>query len=143
MTNETMMAVEGEVNARADGCVKLTPHSHHLFLGDTRMTSRQIKALAIGAVFSLFLISAAQAQPASDQATTTEGSANASKQAQKAQKKADRKARREKKNAELSKLEKNGYNPSGDQLRYPQNVQNAEKKANPQGAGVAGPSSAP
>jgi hypothetical protein len=52
-----------------------------------------------------------------------------SKQERKAQKKADSKARRAKKNAELSKLEKNGYNPSGDQSNYPQNLQNAQQKA--------------
>ncbi|NKJ47688.1 hypothetical protein CIC12_13225 [Burkholderia sp. SG-MS1] len=106
------------------------------------MTSRQIKALVFGVTCSLFLLSVAQAQPASDQASTMDSSST-STQAQKATKKAERKARREKKNAELSKLEKKGYNPSGDQLRYPQNVQNAEKKANPQGTGVAVPASAP
>jgi hypothetical protein len=52
-----------------------------------------------------------------------------SKQELKAQKKADSKARRAKKNAELSKLEKNGYNPAGNQTNYPQNLQNAEQKA--------------
>ncbi|WP_250476090.1 DUF4148 domain-containing protein [Caballeronia sp. GAFFF1] len=106
------------------------------------MTFRQIKTLALGVTCLLSLLSVAQAQPASDQASTMDNSAT-STQAQKATKKAERKARREKKNAELSKLEKNGYNPSGDQLRYPQNVQNAEKKANPQGPGVVVPASAP
>ncbi|WP_159833060.1 DUF4148 domain-containing protein [Burkholderia sp. 8Y] len=106
------------------------------------MTSGRIKALSLGLTCSLFLLSVAQAQPASDQASTMDDSST-SKQAQKATKKAERKARHEKKNAELNKLEKNGYNPSGDQLRYPQNVQNAEKKANPQGPGVAVPASAP
>jgi hypothetical protein len=43
--------------------------------------------------------------------------------------KAQRKAARSKKNAELSTLEKNGYQPGGDQTNYPQNIQNAEKKA--------------
>jgi len=91
---------------------------------------------------SLFCASFVQAQPASDQAAVTAGS-NSSKQAEKAQKKAERKARRAKKNAELSTLEKNGYKPAGDQLRYPQNIQNAEKKSNPQGTGVTTPASAP
>ena len=107
------------------------------------MVSRRIKVLlALGAIGSLFAVSGVQAQPASDAAGSTVG-ADSSKQAQKAQKKAEKKARREKKNAELKKLEQNGYNPSGDQLRYPQNVQNAEKKANGQGAGAATPASAP
>ncbi len=106
------------------------------------MTCTRIKALAFGVTCSLLMLSGAQAQPASDEASTMEG-ARSSKQAQKATNKAERKARREKKNAELNKLEKNGYNPSGDQLRYPQNVQNAEQKAHLKGTGVAVPASAP
>ncbi|PQV49252.1 DUF4148 domain-containing protein [Paraburkholderia sp. BL21I4N1] len=34
------------------------------------------------------------------------------------------------KKAELKKLEKNGYQPSADDPHYPQDIQNAEKKAN-------------
>jgi hypothetical protein len=41
------------------------------------------------------------------------------KQTQKAQRKADRKAARAKNSAELSKLEKNGYNPADDRSDYP------------------------
>jgi len=52
-----------------------------------------------------------------------------SKAAAKAQRKAERKAARAKKNAELKELEKNGYQPGGDQINYPQDLQNAEKKA--------------
>ena len=62
-------------------------------------------------------------------AQTADTAASAPKQEQKAQRKADRKAARAKKNAELKDLEKNGYNPSGDQTNYPQNIQNAEKKS--------------
>ena len=62
-------------------------------------------------------------------AQTTDTAASTPKQAQKAQRKADRKAARTKKNAELKDLEKNGYNPAGDQTNYPQNIQNAEKKS--------------
>ena len=54
------------------------------------------------------------------------------KQAQKAQRKADRKAAREKNSAELSKLEKNGYNPADDRNDYPDNLRKAEDKANGQ-----------
>ncbi|WP_250502513.1 hypothetical protein [Caballeronia sp. AZ7_KS35] len=106
------------------------------------MTSRILKGFGVGVTCSVLLLSLAQAQPASDQGSTLE-SASASQPTQKATKKAERKARREKKNAELKKLENNGYNPSGDQLRYPQNVQNAEKKANSQGTGATVPASAP
>jgi hypothetical protein len=53
-------------------------------------------------------------------------------QSTKAQRKAERKANRAKKNAELSQLEKSGYNPAGDTIHYPQNIQDAERKVNPQ-----------
>jgi hypothetical protein len=62
-------------------------------------------------------------------AQTADTAASTPKPEQKAQRKADRKAARAKKNAELKDLEKNGYNPSGDQTNYPQNIQNAEKKS--------------
>jgi hypothetical protein len=39
------------------------------------------------------------------------------------------------KKAELKKLEQNGYQPSATDSKYPQDIQNAEKKAN--GAGGA------
>ncbi|AXF24138.1 hypothetical protein CUJ89_27825 [Burkholderia pyrrocinia] len=69
----------------------------------------------------------ANAQNASDPTTAPVDSATA-KQAQKAQRKVERKANGAKKNAELSQLEKNGYNPGGDQVDYPQNLQNAQKQ---------------
>ncbi|WP_321791794.1 DUF4148 domain-containing protein [Caballeronia sp. J97] len=48
----------------------------------------------------------------------------------KAQKKAARKQARAKKNAELKKLEDAGYNPArGNDPNYPQDLQNAQKKA--------------
>lgn len=65
--------------------------------------------------------------------------ASTSKEAAKAQRRAARKAARVKKNAEISTLQKNGYNPSGaNQNDYPQNVQDAERKARP-----AAPASVP
>jgi hypothetical protein len=54
-------------------------------------------------------------------------------------KKAQRKEARAKKNAELSQLEKNGYNPAGEQTNYPQNLQNAQKKIDAQKAGKPAP----
>jgi hypothetical protein len=66
------------------------------------------------------------------QAATTDAGASGTsmtKEELKAQKKADKQARRAKKNAELSTLEKNGYNPAGNQTNYPQNLQNAQQKA--------------
>jgi len=62
-------------------------------------------------------------------AQTADTAASTPKQAQKAQRKANRKAARAKKNAELKDLEKNGYQPGNDQLNYPQNIQDAEKKS--------------
>lgn len=47
----------------------------------------------------------------------------------KANSKAAHKAQRARKNAELKKLEKNGYNPSSNDPQYPDKLQKAEKKA--------------
>jgi hypothetical protein len=63
------------------------------------------------------------------QASDTAAASAPSKATAKAQRKAARKAARTKKNAELKDLEKNGYQPGGDQNNYPQNLQNAEKKS--------------
>ncbi|SAK98343.1 hypothetical protein AWB78_05648 [Caballeronia calidae] len=64
---------------------------------------------------------AEQAAPASNSTT--------SKAEAKAQKKAERKANRAKKNAELKNLEQHGYSPNGNQTQYPQNYQDAQRKA--------------
>ncbi|MDR5774069.1 DUF4148 domain-containing protein [Caballeronia sp. LP006] len=58
-------------------------------------------------------------------------------------KKAQRKEARAKKNAELGELEKNGYNPGGEQNDYPQNLQNAQAKVNAKKAGQPAPASTP
>lgn len=47
----------------------------------------------------------------------------------KAQRKAEKKQARAKKNAELKQLESNGYNPARNDANYPQDIQNAQKKA--------------
>jgi hypothetical protein len=44
--------------------------------------------------------------------------------------KTQRKAARAKTNAELETLKQNGYNPEGKQTNYPQDLQDAESKAN-------------
>jgi hypothetical protein len=62
----------------------------------------------------------------SDAATTAAASGTSST---KAQRKAARKQARANKNAELKTLEKNGYNPSRNDPNYPNDIQNAEKKA--------------
>jgi Flp pilus assembly protein TadB len=92
----------------------------------------KVKQLSVFAVSAGMVLSALSLSALPAHAADNDASASApamSKQQQKAQKKADRQARRAKKNAELSKLEKNGYNPAGNQTNYPQNLQNAQQKA--------------
>lgn len=94
-----------------------------------------ITALLIGAVAPALAQTAsstptATAQPAS--ATQPMTKAEQKKQA-KAQRKAERKAARAKNSAELKKLEDKGYAPTTNDTNYPQNLQNAEKKANSAG----------
>jgi hypothetical protein len=106
------------------------------------MISRRITFWKLVACLMLSAASlpVAHAQTSGDQ---TAPAANAStKEALKAQRKADRKANRAKRNADLSQLEKNGFNPGRDQIDYPQNFQNAEQKVNAQRQG-AKPASAP
>lgn len=92
---------------------------------------------------AVFIISslAAHAQTTSNSATSAENS-SASKQSQKTQKKAESKARRAQKNAELSELEKSGYNPAGKRTDYPEDIQNAQRKADAQRQSVK-PASSP
>jgi hypothetical protein len=58
-------------------------------------------------------------------------------------KKAQSKAARAKKNAELKDLEKNGYQPGGDQQNYPQNIQEAQRKVDAEKAAKGKAASAP
>ena len=87
----------------------------------------RIRVAAVAAVASIAVValtdSAAMAQ-------STDSAASTPKQVQKAQRKAARKAARAKNSAELKTLEQNGYKPGGEQeTTYPQNIQDAEKKA--------------
>ena len=61
--------------------------------------------------------------------TGREGSEAKARKAAQAQRKAEHKAARAKNNAELKKLEDAGYKPAANDPNYPQNLQNAEKKA--------------
>lgn len=93
------------------------------------MKFERLSIFAVSARIALSLLSLPMLNA---RAATTDASASGaalSKHEIKAQKKADRKARRATKNAELSKLEKNGYNSSGNRANYPQNLQNAQQKA--------------
>lgn len=89
------------------------------------MFNVRIAAVALAVSVAIAGLSAPIAMAQSSDATASAPS----KAAAKAQRKADRKAARAKKNAELKDLEKNGYQPGGDQTNYPQNLQDAEKKS--------------
>ncbi|MCP3720414.1 DUF4148 domain-containing protein [Paraburkholderia sp. CNPSo 3281] len=71
----------------------------------------------------------AAAQAAASQPLTKEQKKQAKAQA-KAQRKAERKEARAKNAAELKKLEDAGYKPAQTDPNYPQNLQDAQKKAN-------------
>lgn len=74
----------------------------------------------VTAVLSLVIADTAVAQTHDSPASTP---------ASKAERRAQRKEARAKKNVELKKLESAGYKPAEDQTNYPDNVQNAAKKA--------------
>lgn len=90
-----------------------------------QMNRRAIASIVIAATASFGIVSVAFAQTAATPDTT----APMTKTQTKAAHKQARKAHRAAKNAELSKLEKNGYNPSASDPTYPNNLQSAEKKA--------------
>lgn len=93
------------------------------------MKFQRLSVFAISASITLSLLSfpVSQAKAAANDVAASDSAP--SKQETNAQRKADRKARHATKNAELNKLEKNGYNPAGNQTNYPQNLQNAQQKA--------------
>ncbi|MDR5782986.1 hypothetical protein QCE63_26625 [Caballeronia sp. LZ065] len=83
----------------------------------------------MAAVFGLSVapLAGAQDSPAANGATQA---APTTKADQNAARKAARKQARAKKNAELKKLEDAGYNPAvRDDAKYPQDIQDAQKKA--------------
>jgi hypothetical protein len=87
--------------------------------------------ISVTAVSFMLMAAQAGAQTASsdtsmsnDAAATSMGASSTT-----AQRKEARKAARAHKNAELKQLEKNGYNPSRNNLNYPDDIQKAEKKA--------------
>ncbi|SDR55454.1 hypothetical protein SAMN05443245_7691 [Paraburkholderia fungorum] len=90
------------------------------------MMIRSVSSFIVKAALAVSLTSLvhlACAQPASD-------AAQATSKPTKAQRKAARKEARARKNAELKKLEQNGYNPAArSDLNYPQDLQKAQRKA--------------
>jgi len=98
------------------------------------MLSFNFRLFAVAAV--VISIVAPMAATAQDTASGAAGNgASLTKAQQKARRKTARKEARTKKNAELKKLESAGYNPAArSDLNYPENLQNAEKKAANPGA---------
>lgn len=93
------------------------------------------KAIERGVLLSLVIVAALMliAYPtiASAQSSASDaGAASMSASTPKAVKKKQRKAAHNARQAELKKLEDNGYEPSEDRANYPSDIQNAEKKAN-------------
>ncbi|WP_230955612.1 DUF4148 domain-containing protein [Burkholderia multivorans] len=95
------------------------------------MMKCKFASLIVGAGLATFFFTLpVSAQRANDSGTATTANTQPSRQLLKAQKKAARKARRAKLNAELNQLQKNGYKPADDRINYPQNLQDAQQKAN-------------
>jgi hypothetical protein len=82
-------------------------------------------------------VTAAQVQPSSAPLTKAEARSKA-----RAERKEAARQRRQAKNAELKKLQDNGYGPQANPEQYPENLTNAERKTAPQ-SGPSVPASAP
>jgi Domain of unknown function (DUF4148) len=67
--------------------------------------------------------------PAGDNSDTAKADTGARPATTKAERKAARKQARDKKNAELKQLEAHGYKPSRNATNYPDDIQDAQKKA--------------
>ena len=95
------------------------------------LQTRKLLVLLASGALMLSSVVPALAQSSDSSATdSTAASASSTKAQRKAQQKAARKQARAKNTAELKKLESNGYQPSQNDPNYPQNLQNAQKKAN-------------
>ncbi len=85
-------------------------------------------AFLLGTAAPVFAQDASAPAATASAPTAKEQKAAAKKQAR-AERKAERKAARAKNNAELKKLEDAGYKPANNDPNYPQNLQDAQKKA--------------
>ncbi|MEZ0602847.1 DUF4148 domain-containing protein [Paraburkholderia sp. IW21] len=85
--------------------------------------------LSVASVAPAFAQSGGGGGPAGDDSDAAKPMAASGATTTKAQRKAARKQARAKKNAELKQLESNGYNPARKDPNYPQDLQNAQKKA--------------
>ncbi|MDE1010251.1 MAG: DUF4148 domain-containing protein [Paraburkholderia fungorum] len=97
----------------------------------TLLQTRKLLVLLVSGALMAGSAAPALAQSGGSSATdSTSASAPSTKAQRKAERKAARKQARAKNTAELKKLESNGYQPAQNDPNYPQNLQNAQKKAN-------------
>jgi hypothetical protein len=85
--------------------------------------------LSVAAAAPAFAQSGGGGGAAGDNSDAAKADTGAKPHTTKAERKAARKQARAKKNAELKKLEANGYNPSRNDPNYPNDIQKAQKKA--------------
>jgi hypothetical protein len=121
------------VPVRAQPTINIQQPTFNNLEGDLNMTRIRVLSAVVAMATSVGLTlvgpQVAVAQDATQAAPVPMGASTA-KQISKAQRKAARKVAREKRNADLAALEKNGYRMTGgDQNNYPENLQNAERKA--------------
>jgi hypothetical protein len=93
-------------------------------------------ACLFGGTVSAYAQEAASAPMTQDTKAAAKAAKTQARKDARAKRKAERKAARAKNSAELKKLEDAGYNPATNNPNYPQNLQDAQKKA----AGAAGAS---
>lgn len=102
----------------------------HSFSGKLMVTATTVFMIgAATAAFAQTAESASEAMVQSASAAQSMTKAEQKKQA-KERRKAERKAARARNSVELKKLEDNGYKPAVNDPNYPEDLQNAEKKAN-------------
>ncbi|QND98967.1 hypothetical protein SY91_06429 [Burkholderia cenocepacia] len=94
----------------------------------------QIRKLTLAATAAAFLFGSAvpafaQETASAPAAQDAKAAKSEARKAARAKRKAEHKAARAKNTAELKKLEDAGYKPAANDPNYPQNLQNAEKKA--------------
>ncbi|MGN7983713.1 DUF4148 domain-containing protein [Burkholderia sp. 22313] len=102
----------------------------------------QFRKLTLAATAAAFLFGSAApvfaqtdaSAPAASAAQDAKAAKREAHKAARAKRKAEHKAARAKNNAELKKLEDAGYKPAANDPNYPQNLQNAQKKAAAAGA---------
>jgi len=95
-----------------------------------RSTTSKLTLTAAAAAFLLGVAATAFAQTDAGTAPTQPLTKAEQRAQAKAKRKAEHKAARAKNTAELKKLEDAGYKPSANDPNYPQDLQDAEKKAN-------------